>query len=65
MGNSRLSDQSDDGRSVYSDVDHVGQGGSDAKKLQKIIKNLNYEKNLLRNELNREREAYYRIKKAE
>ena len=42
MGNSRLSEQSDGGRSVYSDVDHGAQGGSDVKKLQKVIKNLNY-----------------------
>ena len=55
MGSSRLSDQSDGGRSVYSEADFGGQGTSDAKKLNKIIKNLNYEKNLLRNELNKER----------
>lgn len=65
MGNSRLSEQSDGGRSVYSDVDHGAQGGSDVKKLQKVIKNLNYQKNLLRNELTKERETFYKIKKAE
>lgn len=44
---------SEGGRSNYSEVD--GAGSSDVKKLQKIVKNLNYEKNLLRNELNKER----------
>ena len=42
---SRVSDaHSDGGRSVYSEV----ETGNDVKKCQKIIKNLNYEKNLLR-----------------
>lgn len=64
MGNSRLSEQSDGGRSVFSEVDH-GQGTNDVKKLHKMIKNLNYEKNLLRSELNKERESYYRAKKGD
>lgn len=42
--NSRISDvHSDGGKSFYSEVD-----SPDTKKLNKIIKNLHYEKNLLR-----------------
>lgn len=40
--------------------EHEGGVASDTRKLQKMVKNLTYEKNLLRNELTKHREELYK-----